>query len=442
MKRRCLSVVMGVALMGSAAVWAEDPPPSSPSLTEFKEREHRVKDVVARVLPAVVAITSDTPIGTGSGVIINEQGLILTAAHVTDAITDNGKRKDVVVVLPDGQRARGEVLGANRTTDSAMVRIIEPALKDWPFAIMGTSDDVAKGSWVVALGQPGGFEDDRTPPVRVGRIWGRDNFGAFFSDCTLIGGDSGGPLFDLDGKLIGIHSSIGGPLTVNRHVGIDNFHTDWARLTKGEVWGELTLGETDPERPAIGATLDEKSSPGVRVESVVPESPAALAGMREGDVITHFQGTELANYLSFIRLISRQQAGDPVQLRLQRAGNETSLDVPLVLLSSRAVRHLSQRLAAPPPPKNWLGVEVEDTLSGPGAAVVAVVPESPAARAGVQVGDEINALDEMPLGGALGLAKSLADLAPGTVLSFRLRRPDGTTPLVSVTLASPTTAAP
>jgi len=437
MNRVSLSVVLMLALTGGAGIWADEPAAAAPpSLEDFKKRETQIKSVVDRVMPSVVAITSDTPVGTGSGVIINEEGLILTAAHVTDAITEDGQRKDVVVVLPDGRRVKGEVLGSNRTCDAAMVKIVEPALQEWPFVELGGSDEVAKGSWVVALGQPGGFEDDRSPPVRVGRVWGRDNFGAFFTDCTLIGGDSGGPLFDLNGKLIGIHSSIGGPLTVNRHVGIDNFHTDWARLVKGEVWGNLTLGETDPARPVIGADLDPEAGPGVRVRSVVDDGPAALAGLREGDVITHFEGVELKNYLSFVRLISRQQAGDPVQLRVHRAAGE-DVDLRLILLSRQTVRHLGMKLTTPPPARIWLGVEVEDTPSGPGARITDVSADSPAARAGLKTGDEITALGGTPLGGALGLAKSLAGLEPGAVLSLRLRRADGTETDTPVTLEPP-----
>jgi serine protease Do len=427
-----------LVLSAAPLAWSDPAPAPDPTVEELKERQTQVKAVVDRVLPAVVAITSDTPVGTGSGVIVSEDGLILTAAHVTDAITDEGKKKDVVVVFPDGRRVKGEVLGANRTCDAAMVRIVDPALQDWPFVPIGTSDEVAKGSWVVALGQPGGFEDDRSPPVRVGRIWGRDNFGAFFTDCTLIGGDSGGPLFDLEGKVIGIHSSIGGSLNVNRHIGIDNFLTDWPRLVKGELWGGLTLGETDPDRPVIGADLDPDASPGVRVRAVIDQGPAALAGMREGDVITHFEGVELKNYLSFVRLISRQQAGDPVQLRVRRQAGEDA-DLRLILLSRQNVRQLGMKEAAPPPATTWLGIEIEDAEAGPGVRIIDVAANSPASHAGLKAGDEIMALNGTPPGGALGLARSLAPLQPGATLTLRFRHLDGTEVESTVTLAAPPT---
>lgn len=437
-----------IANVAWVAVWVAglgvSPTPglaSEPTVEDFKKRESQIKSVVERALPAVVAITSDSPVGTGSGVIVSSDGLILTAAHVTDAITEEGKQKDVVVVFPDGRRAKAEVLGANRSCDAAMVKITDPALQEWPFVELGTSDEVAKGTWVIALGQPGGFEADRSPPVRVGRIWGRDNFGAFFTDCTLIGGDSGGPLFDLTGKLIGIHSSIGGALTVNRHVGVDNFHTDWPRLLRGEKWGDLTLGQTDPDRPVIGADLDPETEHGVRVRSVVEAGPAALAGVREGDVITHFEGVELKNYISFIRMISRQRAGDPVQLRVRREAGEQT-DLRLILLSRQSVRQLGMVQAMPPAPKIWAGFDLEDGEAGPSVRVVEIVPESPAALAGLRAGDEIIALDGSPPGGAVGMANSLTARDPGAVVALRVRRADGTESDISITLSAPPSPTP
>ncbi len=441
MKRVIPMLVCSLALMTGVGVSIHTVSAAEPTLREFKERETQVKAVVERVMPAVVAITSRSPVGTGSGVIVSRDGLILTAAHVTDAIVEDGESKEVVVVFPDGRRVKGEVLGANRSCDAAMVKIIDPAQDDWPFVELGASDDVAKGSWVVALGQPGGFEDDRSPPVRVGRIWGRDNFGAFFTDCTLIGGDSGGPLFDLDGKLIGIHSSIGGALTVNRHVGIDNFHTDWQRLLRGEQWGGLSLGQSDPDRPVIGADLDPDTTQGVRVRAVIDDGPAALAGVREGDVITHFEGVELKNYLSFIRLISRQRAGDPVQLRVRReAGEET--DLRLILLSRQSVRQLGMTRATPPPPSLWVGVDLVDAEAGPGVCIVEVAPASPAEQAGLKPGDEVIALAGAPPGGAIGMASALAGRTPGDSVTLRVRRADGTETDISITLAAPPAPAP
>jgi serine protease Do len=386
-------------------------------------------------MPCVVTITSQNPIGTGSGVLVSKDGLILTASHVTDAITEGGDSKEVLIVFPDGRQATGKVLGANRTCDSAMVRIVDPVSDSWPFVELGRSDDAKKGDWVVALGQPGGFEKNRTPPVRAGRIWGRDNFGAFFSDCTLVGGDSGGPLFDLSGKLLGIHSSIGGPLTVNRHVAIDNFRTDWDRLLKGDSWGELTLGESDPERPLIGAQLDEESTEGVRVVDVLDGGPAAKAGLRKDDVITHFEGEPVRNYLAYIRLISRHQPGDAVKLGLRRAPGDI-LAIELSLISRRAARRLGNRIDTPPPPSVYLGAEVEDALTR-GAMVMAVDPASPALEAGLLVGDILTEIEGREVADAVAFAKEVASLPPGTRIKLRVRRAEGPVDLTA-TLKAPT----
>jgi serine protease Do len=421
-------VVVGV-LAGAAALGAEPD-----ALALLKERQDKIREVAAQVMPCVVTITSHNPVGTGSGVLVSKDGLILTASHVTDAITEGRDSKEVLVVFPDGREATGKVLGANRTCDSAMVRIVDPVMDTWPFVELGTSDEAKKGDWVVALGQPGGFEKDRSPPVRAGRIWGRDNFGAFFSDCTLVGGDSGGPLFDLSGKLLGIHSSIGGPLTVNRHVAIDNFRTDWDRLLKGDSWGELSLGESDPERPVIGALLDEESLNGVRVTEVLDGGPAALAGLRTDDIITHLDGEPVRNYLAYVRLISRHQPGDTVKLGLRRGPGDV-LALELSLISRQSARRLSFPIDPPPTPAVYLGAEIEDARTR-GARVTAVDPNSPAVDAGLVADDILVEVDGKPVDDALAFAKAVAASPPGTKLKLRVRRAEGPVDLIA-TLRAP-----
>jgi len=403
-----------LALAGGTSGFAQ-----GEQLAVLKDREKKMRSVVERVTSSVVAITSDRPIGTGSGVIIGQDGLILTAAHVTDAITEHALNKEVVVILADGRRVKGEVLGANRSFDSAMVRIIGEEKQEWPAAEIGRSDTTRKGDWVLALGQPGGFDQGRTPPVRAGRVWGRDNFGAFFTDCTLIGGDSGGPLFDLEGKLVGIHSSIGGPLTINRHIGVDNFRSDWDRLLKGESWGELVLGEIDPDRPVIGALLDERSENGVRIIEVMVGGPANKAGLFRDDLITSFEGETIDNYLHFIRLISRKEAGDAVKLLLQREGHQHEAD--LTLASRRAARHFGPAWEKPAAPKAWLGAEVE-TGESRDVVVSEIAAKSPAEKAGLKKDDVITHLDEEPIADAVQLARALSRHEPLARVKVTIRR--------------------
>ncbi len=417
MKTKPSLLVVLLAWAGLAPAWGDET-----GLAVLKARESRIRAVVEKAVPAVVAITCDSPVGTGSGVIVSEDGLVLSAAHVTDVLEKENQSKEVVIVFPDGQRGKAEILGSNRTCDTAMLRITEPALREWPFVELGDSDAIKKGEWTVALGHPGGFEAHRSPPVRAGRVWHRDNFGAFFTDCTLVGGDSGGPLLDLDGKLIGIHSSIGGPLTVNRHVAIDQFRLDWERLKQGEAWGRLVLGQSDPDRPVLGLQLDEEGSGGLRVLDITPGGPSDVAGIKRDDLLVRFAGQEVKNYLQFIRLISRHRAGDTVALELRRGEAERPV-VELTLASRQSVRQLGMKHALPPPPKVWLGAEIENAVPA-GARVTNVETASPAAAAGLRFGDVILELNGQSFPDAVSLARRLGDFDPGAALSLHIRRND------------------
>jgi S1-C subfamily serine protease len=201
--------------------------------------ESQVTAAVARVLPCTVALVSTQTGATGSGVLVSEDGLILTAGHVTRATGD-----ELYAILPTGRRVRVQVLGANYGRDASMAKITDPG----PFAFvdLGDSDSLEIDQWCLALGHAGGFQRDRSAPIRLGRVLGKNLVGYLATDCTLIGGDSGGPLFDLDGRLIGIHSNIGSSLSENHHVPIAVYRQDWDRLLAGERWGRL-LGARMPK---------------------------------------------------------------------------------------------------------------------------------------------------------------------------------------------------
>ena len=147
------------------------------------------------------------------------------------------------------------------------------------------------GDFVVALGHSKGFDPERRAPIRMGRLCtdGKQRF--LISECTLIGGDSGGPLFDLSGKLVGIHSSIGPMLKINNHVPVSVFRRDWDKLLSGRHWGQLGLHPmADPESPVLGfAMMDVLGVDGVVVEDVVVNSPADTAGIQPGTSLPHGQ---------------------------------------------------------------------------------------------------------------------------------------------------------
>jgi serine protease Do len=223
----------------------------------------------------------------------------------------------------------GKVLGANFSKDIAMVQITRRG--PWPFAEMGTSKSLTAGDWVLALGHSAGFDAARTPPVRFGRVISRGPGYFLTTDCTLIGGDSGGPLFDLDGKIIGINSSIGVSFKNNNHAGVDGFKQDWDRIKGGEAWGKLSIDPLgNPDTPALGIGFDcFRGVRGVTVTELIPRSPAAAAGVRRGDVIQTLNGSEISEKSQFLQIIAKQRPADTLKLGILRDRTPLVVDVEL-----------------------------------------------------------------------------------------------------------------
>jgi S1-C subfamily serine protease len=144
------------------------------------------------------------------------------------------------------------------------------------------------------------------------------------SDCTLVGGDSGGPLFDLQGRVIGIHSRIGKNLTINVHVPVDPYRDSWDRLVRGEVWG-LLEGENEGW---LGVTEDAKSKD-ARILQVLPDSPAQQAGLKPGDVIQRLADAEIDSFSRLQEEVRRYLPGETVKLRVRRGKNVHELTVQL-----------------------------------------------------------------------------------------------------------------
>jgi len=295
----------------------------SKSLEDLVSLEAKVKNVSSRNLGATVALVAEKLGSSGSGVITTQDGLILTAAHVIQGA------EEVTVVFPNGRETRGKVLGANYSKDIAMVQILEKG--PWPFVEMGASRPLEAGDWVVALGHSAGFDAARTPPVRFGHVVSKGPGNFFTTDCTLIGGDSGGPLFGLDGRIVGIHSSIGYSLTNNNHAGIDGFRQDWDDLKAGRSWGTLEMNPmANPETPVLGLKMGlDRTGRGVPVETVFPRSPAGAAGVKVGDVIRTLDGETIRDGSELMQVLAKRQAGDSIKLGISREGRELQMDVTL-----------------------------------------------------------------------------------------------------------------
>lgn len=354
-----LLLLSTVALFGASNGYAQtktSTPASVSSLDEWRKREAAVQQVVADATDTVVAITDRE--SYGSGVIVSPDGLILTAGHV---IISRATVFDIQ--LPNGRTATAKPLGKNLNQDAGMLQIQEPG--PWPHVEVGDASRLRRGEWVVALGHSGGHDLGRRPPVRIGRVLQIER-DAVTSDCPIIGGDSGGPLFNLEGEVVGIHSSIGESIAENRHVSVQIFLRDWDRLKNGETWGNLPgtrepdsnseegdaprgsrrspdspqpKNETAPQGPSVGSAVlgvemdAGDQQPVLRV--IKPNSAAARVGLRVGDIVESFNGIAITSPKLLVDQISTKRAGDSVKVVVRRGTEKIEYQIILGQLETK-----------------------------------------------------------------------------------------------------------
>lgn len=287
--------------------------------------ETRVQGAVSSTYDATVCLTVSGGRGAGSGVIVSEDGLVLTAAHVVPKVGES-----IQIILSSGQVLPGKSLGALRNRDAGMAQITEEG--SWPHAEVAEAD-CEPGQWVYALGHSGGFQIDRGAPLRLGRVLRADTF--LQTDCFVTGGDSGGPLFDLSGRVVGIHSSIGGSTDQNLHVPISVYLKNWERLKKGDEWGNrggmrLPVDMVGPSqggatRPYLGISFAD----GLTVKSVEPGEAAEFAGIEPGDVLVEFAGRSLSGLGDFALRLAACRPRERVRVTVRREGRVRRLSTTL-----------------------------------------------------------------------------------------------------------------
>jgi serine protease Do len=291
--------------------------------------------------------------GSGSGFVIDRQGYILTNHHVIEGA------ERITVTMADGRSFRGQVVGADPAIDVALLRI--EADGNLPEAPLGNSDELRVGEWVCAIGNPLGYVHSVT--VGVVSFIGRKLFDASLddyiqTDAAINFGNSGGPLINSAGQVVGINSavssrasSIGFAVPINQAVAILPQLKASGRVSRGFIG----VGLTDVT-PALQRALNLGVAKGAMVQDVSPASPAERAGLRVYDVVLDVEGREVLNNEELIRDISARQPGSVARLEILRDGRRQTLQVKL---AERPVRDrdsdgldgLGGRSSRPRPPE-------------------------------------------------------------------------------------------
>lgn len=369
--------------------------------------------------------------GAGSGFVIRKDGLILTNNHVVE------NAQEITVTLSDKQQYKAKILGRDPKTDLAVIRI-EPKAS-LPAATLGNSDALRVGDWVMAIGNPFGLSNTVTTGIvsAKGRMIGAGPYDDFIqTDASINPGNSGGPLFNMAGEVVGINTAIfsqsGGNIGIGFAIPVNLVKNLVPELeTKGTVTRGWLGATVQPVTPDLARSFGLDKERGALVGEVVAQGPADKAGIKRGDVIVSYDGKKIDDSVTLPGLVAATPVGKTVPVEVVRDGKTRTVNV--------GISRLNDQTAAlnPQQDKSEWGLALQNirpeerrqmNLTGnEGVLVTAVMPGSPAAKAGVQAGDVILQVNQAPVSSLEDMKAEVAKVKGDKPLLLLLRRADGST---------------
>jgi serine protease Do len=369
----------------------------------------------------------------GSGFIISSDGFLITNAHVVDGADE------VTVKLTDKREFKAKVIGADKRTDVALLKI---EAKDLPKVTIGDPEKLRVGEWVVAIGKPFGLESTMTAGIvsAKGRDLPQENLVPFIqTDAAVNPGNSGGPLFNLKGEVVGINSMIfsrtGGYMGLSFAIPIDLAMNSVAQLKeKGRVTrGRIGVQITEVTRETAESFGLSKPM-GALVNSVEKGGPAEKAGVEAGDIVIKADGREVRTSSELPRIVTMIKPGNKVNLTVWRKGAQKDIAVTVAEIKDDAPATPSRRSGQAPKEKakpNRLGLVLADLTDEQrkdldGKTGVLIEDASGSVRGNVQPGDIILAIvsrgQTTEAKNAEQVNTMLSKLEKGASVTFRLRR--------------------
>jgi len=364
----------------------------------------------------------------GSGFIISKDGYILTNHHVVN------NASEIIVKLKDRRELEAKLIGSDESTDVALLKVDE---SDLPVVEIGSPDQLQVGEWVLAIGTPFGFEQSVTAGIvsAKGRSLPDGNYVPFIqTDVAINPGNSGGPLFNMQGKVVGINSQIysrsGGYMGLSFAIPIDVAMNVADQIkTKGKVSrGWLGVQIQDVTRQ-LAESFGMDRPHGALVAKVVPGGPAEKAGIQIGDIITEYNGRTIETSGELPPVVGMTPVDTNARIKVIRQGDEEELSVKIGLLPSNQVARLSPG-SAPETNVNRIGLVVADLTDEErqqlqvekNGVLVQKVGKGVGSDAGIQSGDVILRVQNTPIHNVAEFNKIIAKLPVGKSIAMLIQR--------------------